>query len=108
MRFVYDLRLIDRGLSAAVKLCSTLNLPNLSKMSYRSLEKRILLAVTEVEKKAMATAAQEVKSLRNSKENVTRCGVSVDGTWQRRGYISQNGSLSVLSIDTGKILDVEI
>ncbi|GBM28855.1 hypothetical protein AVEN_43574-1 [Araneus ventricosus] len=108
IRIVYGLRLIGRGFSAAVKLCSTLNLPNLSKMAYRSLEKRILLAVTEVAKKTMGNAAQEVKTLKNSQENVTRCGVSVDGTWQRRGYSSLNGCVSVLSIDTGKILDVEI
>ncbi|GBN94793.1 hypothetical protein AVEN_30690-1 [Araneus ventricosus] len=77
-------------------------------MAFRSLEKRILLAVTEVAKKTMANAAQEVKTLKNSQENVTRCGVCVDGTWQRRGYSSLNGCVSDLSIDTGKILDVEI
>ncbi|GBM46124.1 hypothetical protein AVEN_135737-1 [Araneus ventricosus] len=99
LRIVYGLRLIGRGFSAAVKL---------SKMAYRSLEERILLAATEVAKKTMATAAQEVKSLKNSKENVTRCGESVDSTWQRSGYSSLNNCVSVLAIDTGKILDVEI
>ncbi|GBM79366.1 hypothetical protein AVEN_32975-1 [Araneus ventricosus] len=72
-------------------------------MAYRSQEKRIILAVTEVAKKTM-----EMKSLKISKENVTRCGVSVDGTWQRPGYSSLNDCVSVLSIDTGKILDVKI
>ncbi|GBL96020.1 hypothetical protein AVEN_199980-1 [Araneus ventricosus] len=108
IRIVYGLRLIGRGFSAAEKLCSTLKLPSLSKMAYRSPEKRILLSVTEVAKKTMATAAQEVKYLKTSKGNVTRRGVSVDGTWQRPGYNSLNGCVSVLSIDTGKILDVEI
>ena len=35
-------------------------------------------------------------------------GVSVDGTWQRRGYSSLNGVVVAISIDTGKILDLEI
>jgi len=35
-------------------------------------------------------------------------GVSVDGTWQRRGFSSLNGAVAVLSIDTGKVLDVDI
>ncbi|GFY31634.1 uncharacterized protein TNCV_4199451 [Trichonephila clavipes] len=37
-----------------------------------------------------------------------RCGVSVDGTWQRRGHSSLNGCVAVLSIDTGKVLDLEV
>ncbi|GFU84920.1 uncharacterized protein TNCV_58591 [Trichonephila clavipes] len=34
-------------------------------------------------------------------------GVSVDGTWKRRGYSSLNGCVSVISIDSGNVLDVE-
>ncbi|GFU54316.1 uncharacterized protein TNCV_576911 [Trichonephila clavipes] len=32
----------------------------------------------------------------------------VDGTWQRRGYSSMNGSVAALSFDTGKIVGMEI
>ncbi|GFW80259.1 uncharacterized protein TNCV_65911 [Trichonephila clavipes] len=32
----------------------------------------------------------------------------IDGTWQRRGHSSLNGCVSVLSIDTGKVLDLEV
>ena len=35
-------------------------------------------------------------------------GVSVDGTWQRRGFSSNNGVVTAISIDTGKVVDVEI
>ena len=34
-------------------------------------------------------------------------GVSVGGTWQRRGFTSLNGVLVVMSIDSGKIVDIE-
>ncbi|GFU50677.1 uncharacterized protein TNCV_240651 [Trichonephila clavipes] len=38
----------------------------------------------------------------------TKCGISIDGTWQRRGYSSLNGCVSAISVDTGKILDIEV
>ncbi|GFT64536.1 uncharacterized protein TNCV_649351 [Trichonephila clavipes] len=34
--------------------------------------------------------------------------VAVDGTWQTRGYTSLNGVVTVTSIDTGKVIDVDI
>ncbi|GFS74441.1 uncharacterized protein TNCV_784781 [Trichonephila clavipes] len=33
---------------------------------------------------------------------------AVDGTWQKRGYTSLNGVVTVTSIDTGKVIDVDI
>ncbi|GFX13470.1 uncharacterized protein TNCV_2192241 [Trichonephila clavipes] len=32
----------------------------------------------------------------------------MDGTWQKRGYSSHNSCVSCISIDTGKMLDIEI
>lgn len=40
-----------------------------------------------------------------------KCGdiaVAVDGSWQRRGYKSLNGVLTVTSLATGKVIDVEV
>ncbi|GFY27793.1 uncharacterized protein TNCV_242591 [Trichonephila clavipes] len=34
--------------------------------------------------------------------------VAVDGTWQKRGYTSLNGVVTVTTIDTGKVIDVDI
>ncbi len=39
-------------------------------------------------------------------ENI-ECAVSVDGTWQRRGHASLHAVVSLISIDNGKVLDVE-
>lgn len=39
-------------------------------------------------------------------EQSTDCGVSGDGTWQRGGH-SLNGCVSLISTDTGKVIDVE-
>ena len=35
-------------------------------------------------------------------------GVSIDGTWAKRGHGSQFGVLAAIAQDTGKILDVEL
>ena len=36
------------------------------------------------------------------------CGVSIDGTWQKRGHASHNGVVTVISLDSKKCLDVEV
>ena len=38
---------------------------------------------------------------------MTDIGVTVDGTWQKRGFSSLNGVVAVISITNGKVLDVE-
>ncbi|GFU47308.1 uncharacterized protein TNCV_3822951 [Trichonephila clavipes] len=54
----------------------------------------------------MKEAALEIRSNKTDTE-ISQCGVSVDGTWQRRGYSSLNECVPVISIDSGKVLDVE-
>ncbi|GFU56387.1 uncharacterized protein TNCV_2609121 [Trichonephila clavipes] len=54
----------------------------------------------------MKEAALEIRSNETDTE-FSQCGVLVDGTWQRRGYSSLNGCVSVISIDSGKVLDVD-
>ncbi|GFX75424.1 CCHC-type domain-containing protein [Trichonephila clavipes] len=71
------------------------------------LVKKLLNVASVVSKNAMIEAADEVRKLKNTSD-VAECGVSVDGTWQRRGHSSLNGCVAVLSIDTGKVLDLEV
>ncbi|GBM99922.1 hypothetical protein AVEN_248279-1 [Araneus ventricosus] len=53
--------------------------------------------------------AAEVRRLKiDSSNKISSCGVSVDGKWQRRCYSSLNGCATVISIDTGNVLDDEI
>ncbi|GFY21117.1 CCHC-type domain-containing protein [Trichonephila clavipes] len=98
---------LSSGHSSSKKLCASLNIPSLSKAAYRSCEKKLLNVASVVSKNAMIEAADEVRKLKNTSD-VAECGVSVDGTWQRRGHSSLNGCVAVLSIDTGKVLDLEV
>ncbi|GFT51769.1 uncharacterized protein TNCV_4440661 [Trichonephila clavipes] len=55
----------------------------------------------------MNDAAKGIRQLKKSIHGIVNCGVSVDGTWQRRGFSSLNGCVSAISVDTGKIIDFE-
>ncbi|GFX52800.1 uncharacterized protein TNCV_3719901 [Trichonephila clavipes] len=48
----------------------------------------------------MQKAASELLVLHPTKNKIVECGISVDGTWQRRGYSSMNGCVAALSVDT--------
>ncbi|GBN11246.1 hypothetical protein AVEN_237166-1 [Araneus ventricosus] len=101
---VFGLRLMGRGFSAGMKLLCTLNLPYVCKKTFRIHELKLLEAVKYSCEENMKAASKEVQNFKKT----TTCGVSVDGTWQRRGHMSLNGCVSVISIDTGKILDLEV
>ena len=71
--------------------------------------KALLKAGKAVANQTMSDAQAEIHNMKG--ENVdgfSNCGVSCDGTWQKRGHSSLNGCVVVLSIDTGKCLDVEV
>ncbi|GFT48272.1 uncharacterized protein TNCV_4708431 [Trichonephila clavipes] len=105
----FALRVIGKGYTAGNKLFGMLDLPFLSKTAFRNKELKIQQAASIVSIESMKNAATEVKKLKNSPlESISCCGVSLDGTWQKRGYSSHNGCVSCISIDTGKILDIEI
>ncbi|GFT49968.1 hypothetical protein TNCV_4175911 [Trichonephila clavipes] len=60
-----------------------------------------------------ATSQNANSSTLKSAKSIAECsnesGVSVDGTWQKkRGYTSLNVCVSAISVDSGKILDIEV
>ncbi|GFY00189.1 uncharacterized protein TNCV_2835461 [Trichonephila clavipes] len=107
-RFVYGMRQIGKGFSAGFKLCGTLNLPRLSKTAYTNHENKLMSVISEVSELSMQKAASELLVLHPTKNKIVQCGISVDETWQRRGYSSINGCVAALSVDTGKVVDIEI
>ncbi|GFY23249.1 uncharacterized protein TNCV_3764871 [Trichonephila clavipes] len=108
-RLVYGMRQIGKGFAGAFKLCSTLNLPRLTKTAYKNQEAKLLKVVQEVAEESMIKAATEiVEKQQNISSDIIKCGISVDGTWQRRGYTSMNGCVAAISVDTGKMLDIEV
>ncbi|GFW30798.1 uncharacterized protein TNCV_4089181 [Trichonephila clavipes] len=96
-RFVYGMRQIGKSFSAEFKLCGTLNLPRVSKTAYTNHENKLMSVISEVSELSMQKAASELLVLHLSKNKIVQRGVSIDGTWQLRGYTSMNGCVSALS-----------
>ncbi|GFU03036.1 uncharacterized protein TNCV_2457341 [Trichonephila clavipes] len=67
-----------------------------------------MFVISEVSELSMQKAASELLVLHPTKNKIVECGISVDGTWQRRGYSSMNGCVTASSVDTGKVVDIEI
>ncbi|GFV96438.1 uncharacterized protein TNCV_2943711 [Trichonephila clavipes] len=101
---VLGLRILGKGFSAGKKLCAFLGLPFLSKLAFRNQERKLLKATKRVAQENINAALSEIKG----SNSFTKCGISIDGTWQRRGYSSLNGCVSAISVDTGKNLDIEV
>ncbi|GFX81254.1 uncharacterized protein TNCV_1828911 [Trichonephila clavipes] len=50
-----------------------------------------------------ATMKEAVEEAVQENQNIRDIPVAVDGTWQKRGYSSMNGVVTVTSVDTGKV-----
>ncbi|GBN41745.1 hypothetical protein AVEN_192277-1 [Araneus ventricosus] len=81
-----------------------LDMPFLSKETYRRVELTILQAASKAAQKSMDNAAEQI---RKTKRDVVNSGVSVDSTWQKRSYSSLNALVSCISIGTDEVLDIE-
>ena len=106
---MYSMRSIGRRHSGAKKFFSLMNMPPPpSVRAYQKNARTIARHAKVIAKDGMSSAAKEIRDAQHAREDdLVNCGVSCDGTWQKRGYSSQNGCVIVMSIDTGKVLDAE-
>ena len=75
------MRQIGKGSISAYKLCGLLNLPALAWTSYTKIEHKIFTVVKKVTEDSMKEVASFVANKnRNVNNEISECGVSVDGT----------------------------
>ena len=104
VRMVSFVRSIGKGYAALEHFSKHLNSPApMSKSNYNNIMSLKHSAAKRVAKESMKAAADEV-----TLKAGTDVAVSVDGSWQRRGHVSNNGIVTVISVNTGKCLDAEI
>ena len=74
---------------------------------YSKHTKTILRAGKDVAEKTTKDAAQEIftSKIQNGEE-IAKTAVSCDVIWQRRGFSSIHGCVTVISMGSGKILDI--
>ena len=92
--------------------------PPVCKRAYNDHLKQILNAARENAEELMQDAAKQLIDLVETKspdcietvddERVANVAMTVDGTWQKRGYSSKTGVVFVISVLTGLILDYEV
>jgi len=109
IRLTYAMRSIGNSHSGAETFCMLMNIPKpMTAKNYRKVMKHCSSACKTVAEELMADAATELRNAKGvSAGDSLDVPVSCDGTWQRRGYVSHNGIMNVISMDTGKILDTE-
>ena len=104
-RAVYGTRSIGIGFSLLSKLCGFLNMPPpMTQTSCNNMSNIIKAASKSVAVKSISDAAA---CLRKG-EKTADIGVSVNGTWQQKGFSSTLVVVTAILIDTGKALDVSI
>lgn len=105
IRLVYSLRSIGQGLAGLRTLCSLMNMPPpISQKSYDTITNKLKVASKKAAVKSMKEAAEEEITL-SGDSNIC---ISGDGTWKTRGHTSKIGVCSVIGIESGKVIDVEV
>ena len=107
------------GHAGLEKFCGILNLPKpLNRLAYqrqlRSIEKLSVKVAEDIMKDA-ATKLIDITEKEDSTKminingvRVAKVAITVDGTWQKRGFSSKNGAVFVISVRTGAVLDYEV
>ncbi|GFT09406.1 hypothetical protein TNCV_5062701 [Trichonephila clavipes] len=86
----------EKNCADGAKLCTNETEPSAS-------ERKI--ATRETCEHSMAEAVREAVDENDGQRDLA---VAVDGSWQKRGFSSKNGLVTVTSVDTGKVIDVEV
>lgn len=108
--------------SAAKKVLSVLNLPRPgSNVSWTARTKALELAANELLERELQNTVLQVKryklengaldanvdsSIGDEQLKDVDAGISIDGSWNSRGWSARDGMVAVVSIDTRKVLDV--
>ena len=109
LRIVYTMRACGLGYAGIQNFTSLMNMPSpMTANNYDKLVKIIAPIVKNVAMDTMSDAVEDLKDKVNNNNDILDTAVSVDGTWQRRGYCSLNGVVTAISVENGKVIDTEV
>ena len=104
-RAIYACRQNGNGYEHLKRFCCYMNMPTpMLKNNFQKMSNRLKLSAKHVAEESMSTAAAKSRG----DDATADIGVSVDGTWQRKGFTSMNGVITAISVDSGKVLDTAI
>lgn len=107
------------GRAGLETFCGIINLPKpVGKNSYNRIQDKIADIANELSDEVLDKSAKTLFDITSEKNpeniiehdniNYAKVGVSVDGTWMKRGHQSKLGVVFVQSIETGEVLDFEV
>ena len=104
---------IGRGHSSLETFAGFMNMPPpMNKTAYNDSAKQVHIAYTKQARSSIQIAATEIRMLHLHEDfrddAVADIDISADGSWQRRGYASVNGLVTIISMDSGKCVDYDI
>ena len=108
-RMVYTMRACGQGHAGVEKFTTLMDMPKpMTKNNYNKIVKKLVTVTETVTKETMSDAIDELRSASSvPPDTIMDIGISQDGTWQRRGYSSLNGCVAAVSMDNGKVVDIE-
>ena len=106
-RAIIAFREIGKSFESMKTLCGFLNIPPpMTQKSFSELQSNYIIPAFNVAARSnMENAAAE---LRGGSDDVTNITISTDGTWQRRGFSSLIGVVSIIANETGKCIDYRV
>ena len=108
-RIVYTMCSLDHGYCGIKKFTSLMDMPQpMTANNYDKVIDNLKNVVKSVAKETIQDACHEIRHKddpNNEMNTVADIVVSVDGTWQKRGYSSFNGVITAISMENGKVLD---
>ena len=113
IRSVIAMREIGRGYTALQTLCGFLNIPSpMTKKTFLETQSSVGSVYVKVAEANMNSAATEVRKVDGVQQvtanEVVNTTISTDGTWQKRGFSSRNGVVTIISNSTGKCVDYRV
>ncbi|XP_065680580.1 uncharacterized protein LOC136094527 [Hydra vulgaris] len=113
VRAVMSFREIGCGHEALKTFAGCMNMPPpMTFNSYKNINNLLHNVYDSASSKCMKKAADEIRTSANTGASIHQlpvdCDISLDGTWQKRGYSSLNGVVSAISKDNKKVLDVHV
>ena len=104
------MRSLGIGYTGMEKFNVLMNIPPpMTKNNCELIANKLSSVAIEVAEGTMNEAVQDLRNKNLEKDTdyiILDTGVSCDGTWQRRGFSSNNGGFAAISLEDGKVLDV--
>ena len=114
------------GYSGSELFCALMNIPQpMASKAYDLIVQILATACMEVAKDSMNDATLDIRLVKTTQQqpssssdnpdmpdpnpvSIVDTSISIDGSWQKQGYSLLNGYVAAVSMDTGKVLDVEV